>query len=250
MTRKLLALLALTLGFAVVKAPAALLGGLLGHFSGGGLILQQAEGSLWQGRGTLASRDAGGRSLTPWLPLAWRFDAGALARLAIGWDFSSSGSPLAHVELGPGGLAVSGLNLHAPAGAALSSIPHPAARAGWHGDLSLAAPRWQCPADGRCSGEASLLWRGAGSALFPGRSFGDYQLQVGAEAGSLRFTLATLAGPIMASGQGEAPYGQQPRFDGQLSGDPELLRRLPAIAGGAARPGNQPGHFEIHWPPR
>jgi hypothetical protein len=34
------------------------------------------------------------------------------------------------------------------------------------------------------------------------------------------------------------------------SGDPELLRRLPAIAGGAARPGNQPGHFEIHWPPR
>ena len=149
-----------------------------------------------------------------------------------------------------GGLAVSGLNLHAPAGAALSSIPHPAARAGWHGDLSLAAPRWQCPADGRCSGEASLLWRGAGSALFPGRSFGDYQLQVGAEAGSLRFTLATLAGPIMASGQGEAPYGQQPRFDGQLSGDPELLRRLPAIAGGAARPGNQPGHFEIHWPPR
>lgn len=75
-------------------------------------------------------------------------------------------------------------------------------------------------------------------------------MQVGAEAGSLRFTLATLAGPIMASGQGEAPYGQQPRFDGQLSGDPELLRRLPAIAGGAARPGNQPGHFEIHWPPR
>ena len=80
MIRKLLALFALAIGFAVVKAPAALLGGLLGHFSGGGLILQQAEGSLWQGRGILASRDAGGRSLTPWLPLAWRFDAGGLIR--------------------------------------------------------------------------------------------------------------------------------------------------------------------------
>ena len=34
MTRKLLALLALALGFLAIKAPAALLGGLLGHFSG------------------------------------------------------------------------------------------------------------------------------------------------------------------------------------------------------------------------
>ncbi len=250
MTRKLLALLALALGFAVVKAPAALLGGLLGHFSGGGLVLQQPEGSLWQGRGILASRDAGGRSLTPWLPLAWRFDTGSLAQLAIGWDLSSSGSPLAHVELGPAGLTLSGLSLHAPAGTALAAIPHPAARAGWHGDLSIAAPRWTCPADGRCSGEATLLWRGAGSALFPGRSFGDYRLQINAEAGNMRFTLQTLAGPIVASGQGEAPFGKLPRFDGQLSGDPELLRRLPAIAGGAAKPGTQPGHFEIHWPPR
>lgn len=250
MTRKLLALLALALVFAVVKAPAALLGGLLGHFSGGGLVLQQPEGSLWQGRGILASRDAGGRSLTPWLPLAWRFDTGSLARLAIGWDLSTSGSPLGHVELGPAGLALGGLNLHAPAGAALAAIPHAAARAGWQGDLSIAAPRWNCPADGRCSGEASLLWRGAGSALFPGRSFGDYRLQINAAAGSLRFSLQTLTGPIIASGQGEAPYGQLPRFDGQLSGDAELLRRLPAIAGGAAKPGLQPGHFEIHWPPR
>ena len=62
--------------------------------------------------------------------------------------------------------------------------------------------------------------------------------------------LQTLAGPIVASGQGEAPFGKLARFGGQLSGGPELLRRLPAIAGGAAQPGNQPGHFEIHWPPR
>ena len=36
-----------------------LLGGLLGHFSGGGLILQQAEGSLWQGRGNQRFRVRG-----------------------------------------------------------------------------------------------------------------------------------------------------------------------------------------------
>ena len=38
--------------------------------------------------------------------------------------------------------------------------------------------------------------------------------------------------------------------DGRISGDPEFLSRLPAIAGGAARPTGQPGQFEIHWPPR
>jgi hypothetical protein len=64
------------------------------------------------GRGTLASRDAGGRSLTPWLPLAWRFDAGAGApRHRLG--LFQQRQPLAHVELGPGGLSVSDLSLHA-----------------------------------------------------------------------------------------------------------------------------------------
>ena len=199
----------------------------------GALRLQQAEGSLWQGRGILASRDAGGRSLTPWLPLAWRFDGGALARFAMGWDFSTSGSPLAHVELGPAGLKLGGLKLHAPAGAALAAIPHPAASAGWHGDLSIAAPRWDCPADGRCSGEASLLWRGAGSALFPGRSFGDYQLQVGAEAGSLRFTLATLAGPIMASGCGMCMASVREMAEISSTSAPGLLRVTLWLAPGA-----------------
>ena len=68
MLRKLLLLLALGLGFLVVKAPASLVDGLLAHFTAEGLRLQRAEGTLWQGRGILASRDASGRSLSPWLP--------------------------------------------------------------------------------------------------------------------------------------------------------------------------------------
>ncbi len=248
--RKLLLLVALILALLLAKAPAAIVDGLLTHFTDGALRLQQAEGSLWHGRGILASRDAGGRSLTPWLPLAWDFDTAALARLAVGWSFSSSGSPLGSVEAGPGGLAVAQLALHAPANAALSPLPHAAARAGWQGDLTLEAPRWQCPRSGRCSGEARLLWRGARAALFPGRQFGDYEIRIAADAGNLSYTLQTLSGAVVANGQGLAPFGQMPRFDGTLSGDPEFLGRLPAIAGGAARPSGPPGHFEIHWPPR
>lgn len=250
MLRKLLIFALLALALLVAKAPARLVDGLVARATDGGLRLQQAEGSLWHGRGVLASRDAGGRSLTPWLPLAWDLDTAALGRLALGWTFSSSGSPLGAVEASPGGVSVRRLALHAPADTALASIPHPAARAGWQGDLTVEAPDWHCPPDGRCTGNARLLWRGARSALFPGRQFGDYELRVVARAGDLNFQLATLAGAIQASGQGQAPYGKPPRFDGRIGGDPELLSRLPAIAAGAARPTGQPGQFDLHWPPR
>ncbi len=250
MLRKLFLLAVLTVALLIAGAPASLVDGALARLTDGALRLQQADGSLWHGRGILASRDAGGRSLTPWLPLAWDFDTAALARLAVGWTFRSNGSPLGGIEAGVHGLAVAGLTLHAPADAALASLPHPAARAGWQGDLTLDAPRWQCPPDGRCSGEARLLWRGARSALFPGRPFGDYEIHLTARDGDLRFALHTLAGAIVANGHGEAPFGQPPRFDASLRGDPEFLSRLPAIAGGAARPAGRPGEFEIHWPPR
>ena len=94
MLRKLFLLAVLTVALLIAGAPASLVDGAVARLTDGALRLQQAEGSLWHGRGILASRDAGGRSLTPWLPLAWDFDTAALARLAVGWTFRSNGSPL------------------------------------------------------------------------------------------------------------------------------------------------------------
>lgn len=250
MLRKLLLFAILTLALLIGKAPASLLDMLLAQLTHDGLRLQQAEGSLWHGRGVLASRDAGGRSLKPWLPLSWDFDGSALTHAAAAWSLASSSVPLGRVEIGPKGLNISQFVLHAPADAALTPIPHPAARAGWQGDLTIETPSWQCPPDGRCTGEARLLWRGARSALFPGRQFGDYEVRLNAHEGLMRYTLQTLTGDVVANGSGEAAPGRIPRFDGTLSGEPEFLNRLPAIAGGAARPTAYPGHFEIHWPPR
>lgn len=250
MLRKAFVFALLTLILLIAKAPAGLIDLLLARLTQDGLRLQQAGGSLWHGHGVLASRDAAGRSLTPWLPLSWDFDASALRRGAAAWTLASSGVPLGHIEAGLNGLDASDFSLHAPADAALSPIPHPAARAGWQGDLTVEAPAWHCPPDGRCSGQARLLWRGARSALFPGRQFGDYEIRLNAHDGVVRYTLQTLAGDVVANGSGEAAPGSVPRFDGTLSGEPEFLNRLPAIAGGAARPTSRPGHFEIHWPPR
>lgn len=246
---RLLLFATLSLGLLVAKAPASLLDALLARYTEGGLRLQGAEGSLWQGSGVLASRDASGRSLSPWLPLSWEFQAAALGRLALAWRFTGS-SPLGEVEAGPRGLELTDIRLQASADAVLSPIPHPAARAGWQGDLNLSVPHWQCGLDGRCSGQAHLLWRGARSALFPGRNFGDYEVQLSAEMGRVGYTIHTLSGEVRLDGHGEAEAGRSPSFAGSLIGDPAFLSRLPAIAGGAAQAGARPGEFVIRWPPR
>ena len=131
MRRKLLVFLVLALALLLARPPASLFDAALAHFTGDGLRLLQAEGSLWNGHGVLASRSPDGRSVAPWLPLAWRFDSAALTRGALRWVFTGSGKPLATLEAGAGGLSVDGLGLFTPADAALASIPHPVARAGW-----------------------------------------------------------------------------------------------------------------------
>lgn len=250
MRRKLFVFLVLALALLLARPPASLFDAALAHFTGDGLRLLQAEGGLWNGHGVLASRSPDGRSVAPWLPLAWRFDSAALTRGALRWVFTGSGKPLATLEAGAGGLSVDGLGLFTPADAALASIPHPVARAGWQGDLSIEAPHWQCPPDGLCTGEARILWRGASSALFPGRRFGDYEAKLSATRGQIHFAIRTLDGEVRLDGQGDAEPRRMPRFDGSISGDPDFLARLPAIAGGAAKATAQPGRFEIHWPPR
>ena len=198
----------------------------------------------------LASRDANGRSFSPWLPLGWDFDGAALGSGAIGWQFTSNGSTLGTLQASPGHVRLSGLMLHAPANAALASIPHPAAQAGWQGDLVFETAHWQCALNRICDGEARLSWQGVRNALFPGRSFGDYELKVTASAGNLSFQVATQSGAIQITGNGEAPQGGVPHFDGFIAGDPDFLVRLPAIAGGAAQPTGKSGQFRLRWPPR
>ena len=94
MRRKLLVFLVLALALLLARPPASLFDAALAHFTGDGLRLLQAEGSLWNGHGVLASRSPDGRSVAPWLPLAWRFDSAALTRGALRWVFTGSGKPL------------------------------------------------------------------------------------------------------------------------------------------------------------
>ena len=232
--------------FAVIKAPAALLGGLLATSSGGGLILQQAEGSLWQGA-VLASRDAGGRSLTPGCPWPGDFDAGALARLAMGWDFPAAAALARRAR--PRRLALSGLALHAPAGRPGGHAPGRPRRLA--GRPEPGVPRWRCPADGRCSGEASLLWRGAGSAVFRAASLRRLPGADRRPAGACASTDPTPARHQRPAARAKRPYAASPASTAS-SGRPgpaapaarhRRRRRSPALQPGqllrsTGRPGN------------
>ncbi|WP_374488216.1 type II secretion system protein N [Zoogloea sp.] len=248
-TLKRLGLVLATLGFVVFKAPARLLDSALAHATEGGLRLQQTEGSLWQGHGVLASLGPDGRSLLPWLPLGWDFTPRSLLGLGVGWQLSSGGIPLGQFSLGLGGLALEHFQFRASAPALLSPIPTPVTRAGWQGDLGLDIPALHCSLTGQCQGDARLLWRGARSALFPGRNFGDYAISLQLRGERYSYQIQTLTGEIRLDARGEGLLKGPPTLQGRIQGDPDFLRRLPSIAGGAARPGNKDGDFILKWPP-
>lgn len=247
----------LAAGFGLTHPPARLLDALLAQASTGGLRLVQAEGSLWRGRGVLASRSADGRSIVPWLALAWRLDGAALADGALQWSVEDgrrtstlASGPGAQLRLDRSGLKLQGLALHAPLQAVVAPLPHALARAGWHGDLALDLSAWHCTPSGSCTGELLLRWYGAGSRLLPGERFGDYELSLQARDAHLDYRVRTLSGRVELEGSGKAPHKGRPDFNGTLRGEHALLERLPAVSGGAVRRSSEPGRFELNWPPR
>lgn len=244
-------------GFGLAHPPARLLDALLAQASSGGLRLVQAEGSLWRGRGVLASRSAEGRSIVPWLALAWRFDGAALADGALQWSVEGgrraaapASGPTAQVRLDRSGLQVQGLALRGPLQAVVAPLPHALAQAGWQGDLDLELASWHCRPSATCSGELQLRWYGAGSRLLPGERFGDYELSLQARDGRLDYRVRTLAGTVELEGSGSSPHKGRPDFSGNLRGEHALLERLPAVSGGAVRRSSEPGRYELKWPPR
>jgi general secretion pathway protein N len=209
----------------------------------------------------VTGRSADGRSGLPLQPLGWHFEPQALASGALQWsvlsgqhDTRQSGGiaqrSTATLRVGLAGLRIEHLAVHGPVEAVLAPIPHVLAHAGWSGDFGLSVTRWDCPLYGPCSGELTLLWRGARSTLLPGQPFGDYTLHLSADRGDLRYRIHTLAGRVVVEGGGKAGRGLAPDFSASLKGDPTLLDRLPALAGGIVRPTAEAGRFDVSWPAR
>ena len=236
-----LALGAYVLGL-IATAPASLIDAGLQQASEGKLSLAEAQGTLWSGAGQIEIRDRSrrsgvARSIT-WQVLPAYLLRGQL-RCEVGLDGAAKRFP---VTVSPAGIELADADINLPA-AALGLIVPKLAPLGLTGDVLLHVARLAFRRNA-IDGNATLQWRGAGSAYTPVSPLGDYELRFEGEGTAVRASLRTLQGPLQLDGQGSWKSGGNPTFLGTARVPPEQLQQLaPLMRMIALERG--PGSFEL-----
>ncbi len=194
----------------VATAPATLLDGRLQHASHGRLRLAEAHGTLWSGSGQIEVRDSAGR-IGIAKNLAWRFLPESLLRgrlvCEVGLDQSAKRFP---VTISLSRIEVANADVSLPATVLGLGLPK-LAPLGLTGDVllhiaSLTVERKEM------QGNATLLWRDAGSVLTPISPLGDYELRLDGEGATVHAYLRTIQGPLRLEGKGSWANGNNPVF--------------------------------------
>ncbi len=208
----------------LASAPASLIDARLDRASAGGLRLVQASGTLWSGTGQIEIRDANRRSAIA-KHIAWQVRPAYLLRgklvYEIVLDNSAKRFPIA---ISPSQIEIEDADMNLPAAALGLGIPKLAAL-GLTGDMLLHVPRLAF-SRGSVSGNATLQWRGAGSAFTRISPLGDYELRLEGDGAAVQATLRTLQGPLQLDGRGAWTVGRNPEFQGNARVPPQQMQQL------------------------
>ncbi len=192
---------------AMISAPAALLAGVVSHFSQQRITLADADGFWWRGSAWVSVSQPGQSALTMPGRLQWEFEP-------EGPGFRISGSPWLSTPFSAqwrGKLQLSPGQAQLPA-SALQQLGPPFTLVRPGGLLNLS---WQ-------NAEQMVIeWRAASSSLSPLPQLGDYRISV--QPGRLQ--LSTLRGPLQLSG--EVVSGHP--FSGTARSDPEAAEKLAGL---------------------
>ncbi|MBE0613913.1 MAG: type II secretion system protein N [Burkholderiales bacterium] len=233
-----LGLVAYALGL-IATAPATLIDARLDRASAGGLRLAEAHGTLWSGTGQIEIRDAS-RDTGIAKHIAWRFRPAYLLRgrlfYEVTLDHAARHFP---VTVSATRIEVEGADINLPAATLGLGAPK-LAPLGLTGDMLLHIARLSF-GRGSVQGNATLQWRGAGSAFTRISPLGDYELRLEGDGAAVRASLRTLQGPLQLDGQGSWSSGQNPQFRGSARVPPPQqqqlspLLRMIAVERGAGR---------------
>ena len=199
MRRILFALLVvLVVAIAVVAlAPASLIDSMLADRTRGALHLADAAGTLRSGRGVLSDNSG-----TLRLPIAWHVALVPLLRgeLEIVLDpEGDSARPKGVLTRRDGTLAVSGLEIHAPASSLRVLLPLTAPPLG--GDLKVSAPDFQW-GDRAPTGQIDAQWSSANIAIADATvALGDVRVVAMPEGRALRGTFDNRGGDVAVRGE-------------------------------------------------
>jgi len=185
---------------AIVLAPATLIDARLEGASDGRVRLAEAQGSLWSGAGWIEAREAHGRAgvakHVAWRVLPWTLLRGELVAEV---ELEAVAKPfVATVTLS--GIDIANLRAAVPAAALGLALPR-LAPLRLSGEVLLDVPRLSLRHQ-RMSGDATLEWRAAGSALTPISPLGEYEVRFSATGPALHAALRTLHGPLQLDGEG------------------------------------------------
>jgi hypothetical protein len=225
------------LAMMVVNAPATLVDRIASELSHGGVRISASSGSLWNGRGVVSVLDVTTQAWQPWYGVEWSFDPIGLFRAKLSWQIMNNRTSASGLAIGVSGWHISGLHIAGPARYFLQRIPGAISGFGWEGDIGLDVQQFECSWRNLCTGRIDAKWAAAGSDFLPGQVFGDYRVIAEAVNGTFAFDWGSSdTSFIRTSGKGEISDQGALRFAGNVKGNPELLSRLPAIAGPWVKP--------------
>lgn len=201
--------------FLLATLPAAWLGDWLARQSRGQLVLQAAQGSVWDGAGQLRIAGAGGEPLV--VRLRWRVQPLWLVtgRLRAQLQAEDGLNLRTGLDLGWRRLQLGNLEAELPA-AAIPALFAPAALLAPSGRLRLTSDEFEWQA-GSLHGELRIAWTGAGTSLGGAGELGDYLLVINGQGSTAALRLDTLRGEVRLAGQGSWQPG-----DGRLQLDASL----------------------------
>ena len=194
----------------IALAPATLMDARLAQASNGRLRLAEARGSLWSGAGWIEVREADGRAGIA-RRVAWRVLPESLlrGRLVAEVELDQAAKPFP-VTLSLSRMEIAGAGIRLPAAALGLGMPR-LAPFRLTGDVLLNITQLSLER-GRADGDATLLWRGAGSALTPISPLGEYEVRLKAGGAGIEAILRTLEGPLQLDGKGSWMNGAAPSF--------------------------------------
>ena len=217
-------------GFAVyalallLSAPATLIDASLAQASAGRLRLAEARGTLWSGSGQIEIRDASARGAIA-QSVAWRLRPAYLLLAKLRYELALARAPRYFpLTISPARIELGDADVDLPAAALGVAVPK-LAPLELTGELQLHVARLTL---GRASvqGNATLLWRGAGSAFTRVSPLGDYELRLEGDGSLVKATLRTLQGPLQLDGQGSWSAGRNPEFHGEARVAPQQMQQL------------------------
>lgn len=216
----------------IARAPAALVDRGIAEISHGDLRIGGAEGTIWKGRGVVQVIDTATRAWHPWFPMEWSFDPIGLFRGRLSWQIMTSKGEVSELSAGYGGWRAANVRLSGPARDFLQRIPGPLANFGWAGDFRLNVNQFECSWRGVCGGRLGADWQGAGSDFLPGQVFGDYTAAAEGTVGEFGVKWASSeSSMVRTDGTGRISTSGVLTLIGTVTGSPELMGRLPAVAG-------------------